>query len=668
MSAKLLTSEQWAWWLPTPHGGFHVKNAYEVAIVMATAALSGALLLAPVPALGQSPAPANATDQAGAARARRIAERFERNARVLTVFDRQGNVVITLGERAIYEDPVFSPDRSRLAVTKRDLESETEDLWVLDIATGNSTRITSNAHEDQAWVSTPVWSPDGSQLAYAALRDGYEGLYRKASNGEGTEELLYRHPGAELRLTDWSLDGRFLSFFTADLSGGILYALPLSGDGDRKPIEVFRSESQLGGSGLSPDSHFLIYTSDQSETNQVYVRPFDPSAGAGATPAAGPWQLSDQGGQGTALYSGWRRDGREMYYMAADRGVMAVEVSTAPTFKSGTPKLLFRLSEAVPVGPGLVSVSRDGERVVIAVPHAPTLQQITVFDRQGKVLSKVGEPGRYENPALSPDGTRVAVVRADPRTNNRDIWTFDVASGNGTPVTNDTSPENTPIWSADGKQVAYVSTRRSFSSLYRKAWDGTGDEEQLFQYTPGAFMELTDWSADGQFLTFHDGCHGLLLVVPLSGDQNALERKAIEWLRDEYEVAQPRFSPDSRFMAYLSNEIEAEISEVYVRPFDAGKSDVSAGGAKGVQVSTAGALGMISWRQDGKELYYLTPEWEVIAVQVTTTPTFQAGTPRLLFKLPGPVTGPSAAHWKNVSRDGQRFVFTMNVPASLVAR
>jgi hypothetical protein len=159
-----------------------------------------------------------------------------------------------------------------------------------------------------------------------------------------------------------------------------------------------------------------------------------------------------------------------------------------------------------------------------------------------------------------------------------------------------------------------------------------------------------------------------LLVVPLGGDQNALERKAIEWLRDEYDVAQPRFSPDSRFMAYMSNEIEAGISEVYVRPFDAGKSDVSAGGAKGVQVSTAGTLGMISWRQDGKELYYLTPEWEVMAVQVTTTPTFQAGTPTLLFKLPGPVPGRSAAHWKNVSSDGQRFVFTISVPVSMSAR
>jgi len=627
-------------------------------MVIATAALSAVLMLAPAPGLGQ--APATAGDQA--LRAKRIAEQFEAQARVLTVFDRQGKVVTTVGERAIYWDMVFSPDRTRLAVAKEDVESETQNLWVLDVATGKSTRITSGQNEEHA--RTPVWSPDGSQVAYVALRGGHEGLYRKAANGEGTEELLYEYPGADMVLRDWSLDGRFLSFSSTDLSGGTLYVLPLGGDGERKPIEAFRSGSQLWGSSLSPDSRFLSYGSNQSGRNEVYVRPFDPSAGDGATAAAGPWQVSDQGGQGEAL---WRRDGKELYYVAADRGVMMVEVSTAPMFTFGKPKLLFRLSEAVPVTQTLASVSRDGQRVVIAVPHAPTLQQITVFDRQGQVLSKVGEPGLYRNSALSPDGTRVAVTRNDPREGDNDIWTFDVASGKGTPVTNDTSSETWPMWSPDGSQVAYVSTRGSFQSIYRKAWDGTGNEEQLFQYTPGAGIRLPDWSADGKFLTFTSG--GVLLVVPLSGDQKALEREAIEWLRGEYNVARSRFSPDSRFMAYLSNEIAAGIFEVYVRPFDASQPEAGAGGAKAVQVSTAGALGVIFWREAGKEMYYLTPDWEVMAVDVTTTPMFQAGTPRLLFKLPSPLplVG-QVQQWKNVSRDGQRFVFAVNVPVSVSAR
>jgi Tol biopolymer transport system component len=653
-------------------GGFHVKRTYLIAIAIAMVALFASWLLVQARDRDQqAAAPANADEKEKALRAKRIAAQFERDARVLTVFDRQGKVVTTVGERAIYRDPVFSPDRTRLAVTKIDLETETEDLWVLEMTTGNSTRITSNRTEDQERVGgVPVWSPDANQVAYGALRGGYWGLYRKASNGAGTEELLYQHPGGVMALRDWSMDGRFLSFSTTDLSGGTLYALPLAGEGERRPIEVFRTESQVEGSGLSPDSRFLSYASDQSGKNEVYVRPFDPSAGAGATLAAGPWQVSDQGGEGAAL---WRRDGEELYYLAADRGVMVVKVSTAPRVEFGKPTLLFRLSEAVTVNPRRASVSRDGQRVVIAVPHAPVLQQITVFDRQGTVLSKVGEPGRYVQPAFSPDGTRVAVMRTDPREGDVDIWTFDVATGKGTPITNDTLPENAPIWSPDGSQVAYGSTRGTFSSIYRKAWDGTGNEERLFQYTPGAFLVLTDWSADGKFLTFHDGCSGVLHVLPLGGDRKPLEREAMEWLRDEYNVAQARFSPDGRFIAYLSNEfktseeIESEIFEVYVRPFDASKADVSAGGVKAVQVSTAGAQGMIVWRQDGKELYYLTPDWEVMAVDVTTTPAFQAGTPRFLFKLPGSLVG-NPQQWRNVSRDGQRFVFTMNVPVSVSAR
>ena len=149
-----------------------MKNTYRVAMVMVTAALCAALLLAPLPGRGQTPAPATASDKDKALRAKRIAEQFEANARVLTVFDRQGKVVTTVGEPAIYSQPVFSPDRTRLAVIKFDLESDTQDLWVLDVATGKSTRITSNQNRRQERAQWPVWSPDGSQVAYVAIRGG----------------------------------------------------------------------------------------------------------------------------------------------------------------------------------------------------------------------------------------------------------------------------------------------------------------------------------------------------------------------------------------------------------------------------------------------------------------------------------------------------------------
>ena len=593
-----------------------------------------------------------------AERARVIAQITEMNARQLTVFDRQGQIVGTVGPRDLYNQPVFSPDATRMAVIKPDLDKETNDLWVVDVATARAQQITVSKTREGA--NSPAWSPDGNHVAYVALRDGYFGLYRKAANGEGQEELLHKN-SAPMTLTDWSQDGSHLTYFSTDLTGGALFALPLNMQGERKPIEVLRNKSQLQGPRLSADNRFMSYTSNVSGKFEVYVIPFDPAAAAGSAPAAGPWQISDQGGTGMVF---WRRDGKELYYLAADRGIMAVEVGAGPTPQFGKPRVLFRPpAEITPgVGPGTASVNRDGNRFVIAVPR-PQLRQLTMYDRQGKVINRIGQPGFINQPNLSPDGTRAVFMRNDPQSGNLDIWTMDLASGKGIPITNDTPPQNAPIWSPDGKHVAYVSTLEGLSGIYRKAADGTGEAELLFQYTPGAGMILTDWSSDGRFLTFFTG---VIVLVPLEGNQKALERKEIDWLREDYDAGQGRFSPDNRFIAFLSNEADVDRGEVYVRPFDASKADAGATGSA-VRVSKDGAIGMITWRQDGKELYFMTRNWEVMAVDVETTPTFKAGAPRLLFSLPGPLPG-NPMQWKNVSQDGQRFLFAMPAAAQTPAR
>jgi len=636
-----------------------MKNTCQLAMVMATAALSAVLLLAPLPGLGQAPAPTTAGGQF--TRAIRDAQQFENQARVLTVFDREGKVVTTVGERAIYSQPVFSPDRTRLAVIKVDLESDTVDLWVLDVATGNSTRITSNQKRNEETATAPVWSPDGSQVAYVALRGGNEGLYRKAANGQGSEELLYQLPGAEIVLTDWSLGGRFLSYYSLQLGGNILYALPL--EGERKPVELVRSPFQVLEARISPDNRFIAYRSNETGKNEIFVRAFNPTEAALPAAAAGPWQVSNNEGGVGLIY--WRQDGTELYYMGADRGVKAVSVSAAAAFEFGKPRTLFKLPNAVPVTgtPGaLGNIARDGQRVVFAVPPAPVLRQITVFDRQGKVLSTVGEPGPYGQSTLSPDGTRLAIVRNDRDTGNQDIWSFDMQTGKGTPVTSDTLQDFGPIWFPDGNQVAYVSTRGNYSGIYRRAWNGTGSEELLFRNTPGAGMTLTDVSPDGKFVTFSSS-GSVVYVVALTGS-DPLAREAIEFSREEFDTGWGRFSPDSRFMAYTSNEADPERREVYVRRFDASTGAAAAEGKW--QVSKDGA-GMILWRGDGKEMCFAVPDLQtrgtlVMAVDVATTPTFQAGTPKLLFKLPGLFSGWNDGQRFNISRDGQRFVFVMPVP------
>jgi Tol biopolymer transport system component len=645
-----------------------MKNSYRMAIVTTAAALSAVLLMAAVPALGQAPAPAKAGDTAddkakAAAKAKRIAEQFEANARVLTVFDREGKTVAEVGERAIYNQPVFSPDRTRVAVIKTDLEAETADLWVIDVGTGKSTRITSSKSREPA--QAPVWSPDGKQIAYVALRDSYLTAFRRFSNGEGAEELLYKHPGGNFLLTDWSADGRYLIYSSTDLGGGALYALPLE---EKKPMELFRSKFQVLGARISPDNRFIAYRSNETGKNEIFVRSFDPAGAASPAASAGQWQVSNnEGGLGLIF---WRADGTELYYMGADRGIKSVSVSTAPAFEFGTPRTLFKLPDAIPVTGtpgGLGNIARDGQRVVFVVPPAPRLQQITVVDRQGKTVRTVGEPGLYGQPALSPDGTRLAVVRNDRDRGNTDIWVFDMATGKGTPVTNDMPPDFGPMWSPDGSQVFYTSLRGNYQGIYRKAWNGTGSEELLFQYTPGAGINLTDVSPDGKFVTFSSG--GVVNVVALTGT-DPLTRKAIEFSREEFDTLQGRFSPDGRFLAYGSNEGDPEKVQVYVRPFDASTGAAAATGKW--QVSKDGANGMLYWRADGKEMFWLHLDMEsgdalVMAADISTAPAFQPGTPRLLFRLTNArqtMNGPGS-----ISRDGQRFVFTMmNVPAGTPAK
>ena len=263
---------------------------------------------------------------------------------------------------------------------------------------------------------------------------------------------------------------------------------------------------------------------------------------------AAPERISEQGGLGMTA---WRRDGKEFYFIAADRSIMVVPVTTAPKvriWKTGN-CCTVRLRE-VGANPGTTTISADGERILIAIPP-PQLRQLTMYDRQGKVVRTVGEPSQLiVQPHFSPDNSKLVYMKQDPKTSDVDIWTADLGKSPAKeyPVTRDNWPENGPIWSPDGKRVMYASTRDNYSSIYRKNWDGTGSEEMLFRYTPGAGITLTDSSPDGKFLTFYTG---VLVMVPLTGS-DPLERKAIDWLRDEYDaIGRPLFSPDGRYVAYL---------------------------------------------------------------------------------------------------------------------
>jgi Tol biopolymer transport system component len=591
---------------------------------------------------------AEAKDKAAAeARAKRDAQTFENNASTIVFYDRSGKRIGgTLGERALYQGAVISPDGSRVAVVKADLPNESSDVYVLDIASGSSTRLTTSGRRD--FTQSPVWSPDGTRVAYVSMRKGQEGIYVRPANGQGAEELVYKNPGAFLNLSDWSSDGKTLTFAYSDLKGGTLYTLPLDGGPDRKATEIFKSEMQVFGPHFSPDGRFLAYTVvNKANQGEIFVRPADPAA------SGGPWQISD----GAVGMPFWRRDGKELYYLARDRAVMVADVSTGPAFSFTKPRVLFKPQGAVPEI--VRTISADGERfLVVPPPRGPQLQQLTIFDRTGKVLEKIGEPGLYGQPSFSPDGTRLLVVKNDVQNAQADYWTIEIATGKATRLTNDPSGKVAALWSPDGTAIYYSSVRGGDFSVYRRRPDGTGVEELIYQHTPGAFLSPTDISPDGKWLIC-DG-FGYLIALPLTGD--AKSRKEVDTLRDEFLNTVGRISPDGNFIAYRSDEAQPERGEIYVRPFKAASAETGDGKWR---LSKDGVVAMLHWRGDGKEVFWRGLNLEsndllVMSVDVTTTPTFSVGTPKLLFKLPGPIGG----NLGNISRDGQRFVFAVNVSAA----
>ncbi len=573
----------------------------------------------------------------------------------LTVFDRSGKVVRTL-DRGVYTSPAWSPDGTRVATVK-----DTRQIWVVDANNGKSTQLAANQPEDV--VTGLVWSPDGRQVAYHVRKINQELIYRVGSDGTGKEEVVFQLPGFGLSLTDWSPDGKYLIYYSQQLAGNRLFALPLTPE--PKPIEIMKSDLPINSARISPDGRLMAYQSTESAESPkqgIYVRTLDLAAGKTGETAQ---QVKGDPSFGMGLAVSWRQDARELYYLAPKHAVMAVEVTASPAVALGTPRALFTVPDATNDAQGIGlwwgNVARDGQRVVYSVapkgaspPTDPT-SQLALFDRQGKMLRRVGPIGRYGQTALSPDGTRIATRWFDTFApgGRSDIWVVDIASGKTTPITNDAPPDFAPLWSPDGKQIYYVSARAGgYQGIYRKAADGTGDAELIYRYDPGAPVNLRDISADGQHLLFNSG--GVILVVPMAGD--AKTRKAIELSREEFVVNGGVLSPDGRLIAFTSNETEA--FELYVRPFDPATG--AAVGDTKHRVSKDGAGGLMVWRADGRELYFMDaePDLKLMAVDVSTSPNVQTGSPTVLFEVPGDAQG-DLGTTRYISKDGQRFVFVL---------
>jgi Tol biopolymer transport system component len=264
-------------------------------------------------------------------------------------------------------------------------------------------------------------------------------------------------------------------------------------------------------------------------------------------------------------------------------------------------------------------------------------------DRTGKAVPLAAAPDNYQSLRLSPDGKSVAL--AIDKNFNMDIWTLDLARKALTRLTFDDVEDSVPCWTPDGKRIAFSSDpgRGGYGSVYVKPADGTGKGE-LLTSVPDRSIHPASWSTDGKILVTIefslDSANWDIGVVSMDG-----ERKWKPLLKEKHNEAQPRISPDGKWIAYMSDESGG--NEVYVRPFPG----VESGGRW--QVSTGGGDSPL-WSANGLELFYRNGE-AVMTVPVKTGPVFSLESPRLLFRGPYVLSGINTDSW-DISPDSKRFL------------
>jgi Tol biopolymer transport system component len=263
------------------------------------------------------------------------------------------------------------------------------------------------------------------------------------------------------------------------------------------------------------------------------------------------------------------------------------------------------------------------------------------FDRNGRVLGAVGQPGVYGNVSLAPSGKSAAVSVTDIASQNTDVWIYDLLRASAKRLTFDPAIDRVPIWSPDAKRLVFTSNRQFNIDLYMKNADGTQEEKSVVSDDFNKYPN--DWSRDGKYILYTRGPDIWAATVPEL--KSSLYMKAVSVLRNG------QFSPDGKWVAYASNENGKW--EIYVTSFPEprGKWQVSTGGGEQPR-----------WRSDGKELFYLSSDNKMTAVPVTTGTKFDSGTAVALFQAnPREQVSLNDVFVYDVRPDGQEFLINTNV-------
>ena len=524
-------------------------------------------------------------------------------------------------------DLALSPDGRMLAMVAYSTQANNYALWAHEVGS----RQTSLLNGTQG-ASYPFWSPDGKFIGFFA-----DGKLKRVDVSGGQAQVLCDAPNG--RGGTWNRDGVIV--FTPDAFGGLFRVSSRGGS----PVEMTKPDSSRfetshrWPSFLPDGKHFLYLAANfagKVESNAIFLGSLDSQERRLLV--------------STSANAAYAEPGYLLYLR--DKTLVAQPFDRQRYVLSGEPHTL---NDDVLYLPGVeravFSVS-NGEVLVTQTGKGASNAQLTWFDRSGKPAGTVGMPETYNNVRLSPDGRRVATDQTDPDGRNIDIWIQEPVRGATTRLTFDPSLDQTPIWSPDGKQILFGSNRKLGFQLYLKNADGSGPEEEVATSgtnTQDINVNAWDWSRDGKYALFRRGNELWYLSWQ--------ERVAKPLWQAKWTIRNAQFSPDGRWMAYASNETGS--MEIYVSPFP------SANGKW--QVSNAGGQEP-RWRQDGKELFYLSAEGRMMAVAVKAESSFEPGPPVALFQTHRrqPVSAEDVFSY-DVSGDGQRFLIITKVEESRAA-
>ena len=500
-------------------------------------------------------------------------------------------------------------------------------------------------------------SPDGRYIVFSAYGSAGAQLYLRSLDSTSPDAL----PGTEGAMFPfWSPDSRSIAFFTDDK----LKRIEVSGG---TPVTICGSTLGRGGS-WNQDGTIVAALSYNTGLSRVPASggtpvPVTTADGAVYTSHRWPWFLPDgkhflyiavkhnaptspetavflaslDGKENRLLFhtlsNAIYASGRLLYQR--ENSLVAQPFDASSGKFSGEPQTL---TENVQFDAGLwrtnISASTGGVLLYASGTTSGT-EILTWYDRSGKRLGTVGEQGEFYDLDLSPDEKKIATT--DLNASIASIWVRDLTNNLRTRLTFSGGAHLTPIWSPDGKQVAFTSNQQRAISV--KTLGSSSAERTVLSSPDPIYQAISDWSRDGRYLMYEQGAgiNTELWVLPLSGDGKPFS----------YTSGSSRgtFSPDGHWVAYVGQE--GGRPEVFVAPFPwtGAKWQISNGGGAGPR-----------WRADGKELFYFDLNGIAAAEVNGSGSAFEVGSSTLLFRLP--LRGTIAREY-SPTRDGQRFIAVM---------